>query len=147
MMNSIFIPLMIGAMGVLQNTFNKKIGESLGVPLTLLINNIVLLGCGVSFFCIAKMIPKTSLPDLFQQKIPFEVSWKYFVPGVFGYLIILTAPYAIQKVGATRVFIGVIVAQIVVSMLWDFFAESIPFSSTKIVGAGLALAGALLASK
>lgn len=147
MISSIFIPLLIGACGVLQNTLNKKMGDNLGIPLALVINNFVVLFLGLMVFAIAKMIPEASLPDLFRQKAGIEITWRYIVPGIFGFLIISLAPLSIEKIGATRLFIGIIVAQIVVSILWDFYAENIPISVSRIVGATAALAGAIIASR
>ena len=52
----------------------------------------------------------------------------------------------LERVGATRVFIGVIAAQLVVSMLWDFYAEGLKISGWRIAGGALALAGSALAA-
>jgi uncharacterized membrane protein YdcZ (DUF606 family) len=139
-------PLLIGAFGVLQNTVNKKVGDVIGLPSALVINNLVLLGCSLLLFFALRLAPEGSLPELFRQKGNFtDYGWKTLLPGLFGFFIITTAPWAIDRAGAARVFIGIIVAQVLVSLLWDYYAESIPVSPTRLAGAALALAGALLA--
>lgn len=143
----VIFPLLIGGFGVLQNTLNKKIAENIGIPLALIINNLVLLSASLLFFFLLKLLPSESVPPLFQQKSGLStVGWKILLPGMLGFFIICTAPYAIEKVGATKVFIGIIVAQIVVSMLWDYF-DSFPITTMRIIGALLALFGAILAIK
>ncbi len=148
MIYSLLIPLAMGALGVLQNTVNKKVAMSFGVPLAIALNGVVLVFCAFSFFFLCRWIPESSLPDLFRQKESLSaLNWRAFLPGLFGFLIIVCLPSAIEKVGATRVFIGIIVAQIAVSILWDYYAESIPVSPMRVFGALLALAGALIASR
>lgn len=148
MIYSLLIPLAMGALGVLQNTVNKKVSMSFGVPLAIALNGVVLAACAFAFLFATRLAPEGSLPELFRQKESLRsVGLTAFLPGLFGFLIIVCLPSAIEKVGATRVFIGIIVAQIAVSILWDYFAESIPVSPLRIVGALLALAGALVAAR
>lgn len=148
MLYSLLIPLAIGALGVLQNTVNKKLAESLGAPFAIAINGFVLFCFALLFFVAMRFVPEHALPELFKQKQSLSsVAWKALLPGLFGFLIIISAPSAIEKVGATRVFIGIIVAQIAASILWDYVAESIPASPTRILGAALALLGAILAAR
>lgn len=148
MVFSILIPLCIGALGVLQNTINKKAAMSLGVPVAIAVNGVVLGVAALLFLFVVRFVPESSLPDLFRPKAGLEtLGWRHLIPGIFGFLIIITAPSAIERVGATRVFIGIIVAQIAVSILWDYYAESLPIPPLRILGAVLALAGALLAAR
>ncbi len=148
MLYSLLIPLAMGALGVLQNTVNKKVSMSFGVPLAIAINGVVLAACAFLFLFATRLLPEASLPELFRQRESLKaLSFTAILPGIFGFLIIVCLPSAIEKVGATRVFIGIIVAQIAVSILWDYFAESLPISPMRIVGALLALAGALIASR
>lgn len=105
MFYSLFIPMMIGGMGVLQNTFNKRFATGLGLPLTLLINNLALLALSLLLLLALRFVPREALPELFKQKVGLHVvNWKYILPGTLGFLIIAAAPYAIDKVGATKVF-------------------------------------------
>jgi uncharacterized membrane protein YdcZ (DUF606 family) len=143
----LFVSFLIGGAGVLQNTFNQRIGNSLGLPLTLLMNSFVLFGSSLLLFLAVRYLPAGAVAELYQEKNVTGFPWRALLPGLLGFFIVATAPYTIGKIGATRVFIAVIVAQIVVSLLWDLFAESIPVSPTRLAGAGLALLGAILAAR
>lgn len=138
--------LAIGALGVLQNTMNKKLSEVMSLPLALVVNNIILLACSLGFFFVVRLLPESALPELLRDKGSWQAGgWKILLPGAFGFFIIAAAPWAIEKAGATKVFIGIIVAQIVASILWDQLVESIPASPVRIAGAVIAFLGALLA--
>jgi uncharacterized membrane protein YdcZ (DUF606 family) len=138
--------LAIGALGVFQNTINKKLSEVMSLPMALVVNNIILLGCSVGFFFLVKFLPDSALPELLREKGSWQAGgWKIILPGIFGFMIIAGAPWAIEKAGATKVFIGIIVAQIVASILWDQVVENIPASPVRIAGAVIAFLGALLA--
>jgi len=146
MLHSFVLPLLIGAFGVLQNTLNKKIAGTMGLPLALVINSLVLLACGIGMVFAIRLLPAESVPEMFRAKGGLgEMSAKVLVPGLLGFFIVATAPWAIERAGATRVLIGIIVAQIVVSMLCNFYADGVPLQPTRLAGAALALAGAFLA--
>lgn len=148
MLFSVVFPLLIGSFGVLQNTINKKYAETLGMPAALIVNNIVLLSCSLLLFFAIRLVPSENLPEIFRQKETFtSVGVRHLIPGLLGFFIITCAPWAIERVGAVRVFIGIIAAQVVVSLLWDIFVDAVPVSPTRAVGAVLALVGALLATR
>lgn len=149
MVNYLFIPLMIGVLGVLQNTWNRQISQSLGIPIALIVNNLVLLACSLILFAIIKMLPANSLPNLFYEKEAWlsTINWKNLLPGIAGILIIATAPVAIEKAGALKVFLGIIVAQIIMSIIWDYFVEEIPATPLRLAGALVTIIGAFLATR
>jgi uncharacterized membrane protein YdcZ (DUF606 family) len=146
MIFTIALPLAIGCFGVLQNTVNRKIADGLGLPLALVLNNIVLLATSLLLFFALKLFGPEQLPDIFRPRPglpPF--SWYNLIPGLLGFFIIATAPWSIARVGATKVFIMVIMAQIVTSILWDYLAESTMIQPVRLIGAGLVAVGAYLA--
>lgn len=148
MLYSLVLPFLVGTFSVLQNAINKNISSRVSLPLSLLVNNAFVLLLSVLLFFAARAIPAESLPEIFRPKGSMaDFSVRYLVPGLCGFLLITLAPWAIQRAGATRVFIGIVVAQIVMSMLWDFLVEAIPFTPTRLVGALLAVAGAILAAR
>lgn len=147
MIVNICLPLLIGALGVLQNTLNRQLSPAFGLPWLLLINGLVLAACGILFFLSIRILPPDSLPPIYRMSAGarlFEPA--SLVPGLFGFFIIASAPWAIERMGATRVFIGIIAAQLLVSMLWDWLVESASVSAWRLVGAALALLGAALAA-
>jgi uncharacterized membrane protein YdcZ (DUF606 family) len=144
MIAAYLVALIIGSLGVLQNTLNKQIGSSIGIPLALVINNLVLLSASILFLVTIRWLPEGALPELFQQKESLAPRLALLVPGLMGFFIIATAPWAIGKVGALKVFLVIIVAQIVVSIAWDQWMEGIGLSAMKIAGVLLALLGTII---
>jgi bacterial/archaeal transporter family-2 protein len=144
----LIIPFFMGALGVLQNTWNKNIANEWGLIKTLHMNNIALLGTGVLVWLSLKFVPESYLPEIYRNKpITDGIGLRHLLPGIAGYIIILGLPWAIQKVGAMRVFVAVVLAQLIVSILWDYFVESIIVTPTRIIGAILALMGVVVASR
>ena len=147
MLFSLVLPLLAGALGVLQNAVNRRFADSLSLPFALVVNSVVLLVASGVLYGAVRVWPADSLPEIFRPRAPWgEISPSHLLPGLFGFTIITVLPWAIQRVGATRVFIGIVVAQIAVSLLWDLLAENLPLSPARVLGATLALAGAVVAS-
>jgi transporter family-2 protein len=85
------------------------------------------------------------LPEFFRNKSGFSVFKPWFlVPGVLGFFIVTGIPLAISRLGAFKGFLGIIAAQLVGGLLWDFIVDGSSVSSTKITGAILAITGAAL---
>jgi len=143
----IAISLLMGALGVLQNTLNKQFSLSLGMQWTILINGLTLSVCCVLFFFALRFAPADALPAIFRPLEgarglrPYDV-----LPGIFGFLIITTLPWVLERQGATRVFIAIIASQLVVSLLWDILVEGSAIEAKRAIGSALALLGALVAS-
>lgn len=140
----IMISLLIGVMGVLQNTFNKKIAVKVGIATTALLNNISILFFGIIFYFLVRQTPQF-FPELFRVKSEsMNLTWRLFIPGFLGFLIIIMAPYSIEKLGAARVFMIIILSQLITCILWDKYFENIPITSSKILGAMVAGVGAII---
>ena len=140
----ISLSLLIGVMGVLQNTINKKFAETLGIATTTLLNNVSILLFGILFYCLVRVAPQF-FPELFRVKAePLNFSLKYLIPGFLGFLIIVMAPYSIEKLGAAKAFMAIIVCQLITSMLWDKYCENIPVTFAKVLGAAVAGIGAFI---
>jgi len=143
----IVVSLLMGALGVLQNTLNKQHAASLGFGATILINGIVVCVSSFVLFFALRLLPLDSLPEIFRPLAasralrPLDI-----LPGVFGFLIIASLPWVIERQGAIRVFIAIIAGQIVMSVVWDLFVESSGLDWKRAMGAGLALLGVLVAS-
>lgn len=145
MLGYFFLSLLMGTTGVLQNTINRKIAANWGLPITLVVNSVVMLVISVSVFFLLRIPAEGSLPEMLRPKGSIAgFSWLHILPGLFGYVIICCIPVAVSRVGATKIFIAIIGAQIVTSMLWDFWFEGINATPTRIAGAILAFLGALL---
>jgi transporter family-2 protein len=60
--------------------------------------------------------------------------WWYIFPPILGFLIIAGIPFAIAKLGAVKVTVGLIAAQMVTSIVWDMMVEDISLNIMKVIG-------------
>lgn len=143
----LLLPLVIGAFSVLQNVLNRRIAPSLGLDWALVVNGLVVFACASLLFAGVRFLDPETLPPIFRPVAGSRPLAAYdVVPGALGFLIIAGMPWAIERLGATRVFVGVIAAQLVVSLLWDYYVEDIRVSLFRVAGGALALAGTALAT-
>lgn len=143
---ALLLSLAMGVGAVVQGGMNKKIGESWGLPGTMFVNNIVFFLISLATFFAARTWPQ-AMPQFFKDKGSFAQTpgW-YLAPGVIGFLVVLSMPLAIARMGALRVFVGLVAAQMVTSILWDLWVEKTPLNAYRVVGATLSAIGAIVAS-
>lgn len=137
-MNSIGFPLMIsfgvGVMIVLQGGVNQKSIPNLTLP------GAVFLNAGI-FFLISSVIlyqTKTSL-NVFQSM----KSW-YLIPGLCGAGIVFGVPMAISKWGSLNTFLVMVMSQLLISPVWDYFMNGIKPTPQRLIGIFLAIVGTFL---
>jgi len=146
MFSVLFIPVSLGIASVLQNTLNRQIGYKWGLPTTILFNAFIFVFCGVVLVAMARVFPE-KFSGIFSAKDEgLSFKWWYFLPGVFGYSIILGLPYAMTELGALKVFVGFVAAQVITSLLWDGFVDGIEMTAYRVLGATLSIAGVVLVS-
>ena len=142
----LLIPLAVGAMTVLQGTLNRQMSESMGLGSAIFLNSVVVVALGSAFYALVRAQPGW-LPTIFAGAPDVsKVAWWMLVPGIFGFCIIAGIPWAISRVGAARVFVGIVVAQLVVSLLWDALVAGQPVTLARGGGAALAVIGVILAT-
>ncbi|MBP9681888.1 MAG: DMT family transporter [Bacteriovorax sp.] len=128
------LPLFIGCFGILQGAINRLISNHIGVTQAALITNTGSIVICVAFYFFAKYYSQ-ALPELYQIKAPLTTyKWWFIFPPLFGFLIIAGIPFAIAKLGAVKVTVGLIAAQMITSVLWDFFVEDITLNAMKMTG-------------
>jgi transporter family-2 protein len=130
----IILPILLGAIGILQGAINRQVSLHIGVAQATLITNLV-----AAFFClIFYFFVKANahiMPPIFQVKTSFVTyKWWYIFPPLFGFLIVAGMPYAIAELGAVKVTVGLIASQMIVSVLWDIFIEDINLNMMKVLG-------------
>lgn len=141
-----FIPLTIGGIMVLQGTLNRQMGQTMGLANAVVLNSIIVLVASLTLFTVTRLWPQ-SVPPFFSGEFTMaKVATWMLLPGLFGFCIIAGIPWAISKLGASKVFVALVVAQILGSMLWDIFVEKRPISLTRASGATLAVIGVILVS-
>lgn len=139
----LLIPIIIGCIGILQGTINKKISDTIGVAQATLVGTIGSLIICIILYLLVKQY-STYFPELFHVKAPFKTyRWWYIFPGIMGVIIVATLPYAFSKLGAVSVTVGLISSQMVTSVLWDYFADGIGVNFSKAVGILFALLSVL----
>ena len=131
---SILLPLGLGAVGILQGAINRQVANNVGVTHATLISNFVTLLISIAFYYMVKL-SADNYPEYFQLKLPLTTyKWWYIIPPIFGFLIVTGMPLAIYKLGAVKVTVGLIAAQMVTSVMWDFFVDGIGLNMMKVAG-------------
>lgn len=128
------IPIAVGISGILQGGFNRNMSNQLGLAQALLLGNIlVLLYSIILYFAVAKF--PESLPEMFRLRAPLtSFKWWYIFPSLFGFIIISGIPLGISKIGAVKVTVLIVVAQMITSILWDIFVDHLPINAMKGLG-------------
>lgn len=138
------IPLIVGSVTVLQGTLNRQMSESMGLGMALIVNSIIALIICLILYALVRWQPDW-FPAMFNGQLSMDkLAWWMIFPGIFGFCIIAGIPWAISKLGAAKVFVAIVTAQMTVSMLWDTFADDKPFSWVRLVGVSMAVVGALI---
>jgi len=131
---SILLPISLGVVGILQGGLNRQVSEYVGVAQATLITNLVTAVMCIGLFIWAKQYNE-ALPSIFQIKAPLTTyKWWFIFPPIFGVLIVAGMPYAIAELGAVKVTVGLIAAQMITSVLWDILVEDINLNLMKIAG-------------
>jgi len=140
------IPVVVGAMTVLQGGLNKQLGGSMGLAAAALLTCAVTTIIGAALYGWVRFAPDTA-PTFFQGD--FNVSalrWWMVIPGICGFAVVVGIPWAIPQLGAAKVFVGMVAAQLVGSMLWDALIEEKTPTTLKIIGVVTTLIGVVIAS-
>jgi transporter family-2 protein len=131
---SILLPVSLGIVGILQGGLNRQVSSYVGVAQATLITNLVTAVICIFLFIWAKQCNE-SLPAIFQIKAPLSTyKWWFIFPPIFGVLIVAGMPYAISELGAVKVTVGLIAAQMITSVCWDIFVEDINLNLMKVAG-------------
>lgn len=130
----LFIPVLLGVIGLLQGGLNKEIGQIIGVAQATLVGMIITLIIAIIFFYVVKMFPNSVAP-IYHIKAPFLTwRWYFIIPGILGFLIVSLLPWAFFELGAVKTTILIVAAQMIFSVYWDLSIEKLPINSYKIIG-------------
>lgn len=141
---AISLAFTLGSIAVLQGTINRQVSGAWGLAPAVILNNCVTFIVGLAFFFVVKFYPQW-FPVFFRSKDTLSgFSWHFLLPGVFGVCIVAGMPFAISKIGAVNVFVVVVCAQMITSLVWDQFVEGIPMSWPRVAGALFAIIGVML---
>lgn len=130
----ILIPIFLGCIGILQGTINRQVSNYIGVAQATLIGNLTTVIFCLIFYYFVKN-NQNVVPAIFQIKAPFNTyKWWFALPALFGFFIVAGMPFAISKLGAVKVTVGLIAAQMATSALWDLFVLDLSFNLYKFLG-------------
>jgi transporter family-2 protein len=134
-----FFALFLGTVGILQGGINKQMANDIGVAQSTLVGNLLTAVFSIAFFYLVKFKPGY-FPDFFHIKSSPLVTWQwwYLIPAFFGICIVMGLPFSIYKLGAIKVTVGLIAAQMITSVAWDLIVEKLTLSPVKILGLALA---------
>lgn len=135
--------LLVGVAIVLQGVFNRNISQSWGLTPTIMLTGVVTFVASVVLYCIVRFY-SGAFPQFFHAKGSYPFQIHMIIPGLLGLLIIVGVPFAISRMGALNVFVILVCAQMITSLLWDYFAEGIAFSWPRVLAASLTVAAVFL---
>ncbi len=146
MVLTFLLPVLLGAAAVMQAALNRQISTQWGLAPAVFLNSLLLVTAGLTCFLLVRSMPE-SFPAFMRDRGSFQnFKWWYFLPGFFGFCLVAGIPFSIHKVGALKTFVALIGAQLVTSLIWDAAVENMPISLYRVLGAGMAFFGALLAT-
>ena len=141
---SMLIPIVIGCVGILQGTINRQVANHIGVAQATLLSNVLTVIICIGFYFLVKTTPSL-VPDFFQIKAPITTfKWWFIFPPIFGFCIVAGMPFAFAKLGAVKVSVLLIAAQMATSVVWDIFVEDIGINLMKLAGILFALISVVL---
>jgi len=141
----LILPIFLGLSVVTQGVLNRKIAGDWGLSSAIFLNAVVLLVISLVFISGAKWMPQIFPEFLRLQNLEMEnAKWWFLIPGLCGFFIVLGVPWSLQNNGPSKTFILLIVSQVVFSLLFEKFVFESSVSILKIVGACVAVLGAIL---
>ncbi len=135
MNSALFIPLLLGTIGILQGAITKEMAPYIGLTISSLITSICLLLCCLTFYTLIKMEVLTNIPEAFLiQKLNMTFKWWFLLPGIFAFLITILFPLSLLSLDAVKVTIGIIAAQVITSVVLDYITLGALPNFSKLLG-------------
>lgn len=143
----LLLPLALGVTVVAQATLNRSFALQYGLAGAVLLNAAVFFFFSLGFFILAKYTPSL-LPEFMRLRSPGPAGqsfpWIYFLPGAFGFSLVLGLPWVLQNIGPSRGFLLLIASQVVTSLAFETYQSGNLPSPLRALGALLVVIGAAL---
>jgi len=140
---ALLVPIVLGVLTVLQATFNRHIARVWGLPPAAMLNTLVALILCSAFVAYGVWRGAESGASRVTFDPGLMRAW-WLLPGCFGCALVVGLPWAVARLGALPVFVGLVGAQVVTSALWDRLVDGAPLSGPRLAGALLAVASVVL---
>ena len=141
---AMLVSLGLGAIAVLQAAINRKVAAVWGLAPAVLLNTVVLLVVAGAFLGTALRGLGPFARFVAEDARLGQLRWWWVLPGLLGFALVAGLPWAVARVGALQVFVGVVAAQMVTSLFWDALVEGIPATGARALGAALAIVSVVL---
>jgi uncharacterized membrane protein YdcZ (DUF606 family) len=139
-----FLPLLsllLGSLVIFQPAINRLVADAKGLSFAALLNASVILITASLFFLVISL-----MPERFPKHLRFIShgvwNWWFLLPGLIGFVLVLLTPVMIKNLGAFPTVSLMMLGQVSTSIIWDSYAEGIPFNMTRCFGVLLVLSGA-----
>jgi bacterial/archaeal transporter family-2 protein len=139
---TLFVTFLLGGFAVVQVALNKRIAAVMGLTQAVILNAGVLLVVAVAFFLYARATRAELGGWLSGIGGPGDFQLWWVIPGLCGLTLVAGMPWAVQRIGALQTFVVLVAAQMLFSIVWDQFVEGVAVTVPRVIGAGLAIAGA-----
>lgn len=134
----------VGIVGVIQGAFNKNISMEIGVAQTAFIGSFITFVAAAVFYFFVKANPEL-VADFFRIKAPLtHYRWWFPIPALCGFVFIAALPFAFSGLGAVKATVLMIAAQMITSVIWDYFVDGVEVNMMKLGGLLLAFASVLM---
>ena len=144
-MRYVALAVVLGVVAVIQAAINRQIALRWGLAPAATLNTGIATVVALIFLGVVVTLGSASF--MIQSSLRLsEFRWYWVLPGIFGFLLVAGIPWAVHHVGALRVFVGLVAAQMTASLALDHFAEGIPLTTTRAAGALLAVGSVVLVS-
>lgn len=141
---ALIVPFALGCFAVLQVALNKRIAATMGLTQAVILNAFVLLVVAAAFWLYARGARGDFGEWMSGSGGPGDFKLWWIVPGLCGLTLVAGLPWAVQRVGALQAFVVLVAAQMLFGIVWDHFVDGITVNTPRVVGAGLAIAGAVV---
>lgn len=131
----ILIPIILGVTTIFQTQIVKRMSETYSLFQAAFINNLT----GLILIGLIYYFSNDKKEFAISQFQPF-----FLFAGLFGVFFVLGAPFAVSKIGPARFFIILVAAQIISSLIWQYYSDPVDISVKKIAAATLVFLGAYL---
>lgn len=135
----ILFAVFAGVLVALQGTVNARLGAILAHPLQA---TLVSFSVGVITVILALLVTGAGFPDIVHLR---RADWYLYIGGVCGVIFVTVALLLVPKIGVASVVLSMFVGQILASLVIDQMGllglPRIPLSTERGIGAALLVAG------